>query len=161
MIPKTARKYLSVTSVDLVDQCFELCSWIPLTIVKSLLLNSASAYSSSVINKFLNSFTVCGSRLKFLRIPLRFADSIYILRNPLTVAESRTTSYLCLLRNPQQIKSADTIYVTSICTRNPRKSFKWNPLAFWNMFKCLSLESRNMQTKIVRLSSAQFGLVMF
>ena len=116
--------------------------------VKSLLLNSASAYANSVINKFLNSFTVCGFRLQILRIPPTFADSTFILRNPLTFAESKTTSYFCLLRNPQQINSADKIYVTSICTRNLRKSCKWSSLTFWNLVKYLSLESRNIQTQV-------------
>ena len=97
--------------------------------VKPLLLNSASAYASSVINKFLNSFTICGFRLQILRIALTFSDSNYILRNP------------------QQIKCADKIYVTSICTRNTRKCCTWNPLTFWNMFNYLSLESRNKQTQ--------------
>ena len=92
-------------------------------------------------------FTIFGFRFQLLRIPPTFADSTNILRNPLTIEESRTTSYICLLRNPQQIKYADKFYVTSICTRNPRKSFKWNPLTFWNMFKYLSLKSRNMQTQ--------------
>ena len=111
------------------------------------LLNSACTYASSVINKFLNSCTVGRFRLEIVRIPIIFADSTYILRNPLTVAESRTTSYNCLLRNPQQIKCADKIYVTSIYTRNPRKSCKWKPLTVWSMFKYLSLETRNKQTQ--------------
>ena len=135
-----------MTSIDLVNQCFKVWSWIPLTMVKSLLLNSASAYANSVINKFLNSSTVCGFRLQILRISL-------------TVAESRTTSYICLLRNPQQIKCAHKIYVTSICTRNPRKSCKWNPLTVWNVFKYLFLESRNIQTQNC-VPIQQFGLVM-
>ena len=134
-----------MTSIDLVNQCFKVFLWIPLSMVKPLLLNSASAYASSVISKFLNSFTVCGFRLQILRIPLTIVDSTYIFQNPLTVAESRTTSYICLLRNPQQNKCADKINVTSICTRNPRKFCKWNPHTFWNMFKYLSLESRNIQ----------------
>ena len=29
MIPKTACKYKSVTSIDLLNQCLKLCSWIP------------------------------------------------------------------------------------------------------------------------------------
>ena len=105
--------------------------------IKTLLFNSASANASLAINKFLNSFKVCGFHLQFLRIPFTFADSTYNLRNPLTVPESSTTSY----------KYASKIYVTSICTRNPRKSCKWNPLTFWKMFKYLSLESRNIQTQ--------------
>ena len=74
-------------------------------------------------------------------------DSTYILLNPHTVAESRTTSYIYLLRHPQQNKCADKIYVTGFCTRNPRNFCRWNPLTFWNMFKDLSLESRNIQTQ--------------
>ena len=31
--------------------------------------------------------------------------------------------------------------------RNPRKFCKWNPFTFWNMFRYLSLESRNTQTQ--------------
>ena len=58
----------------------------------------------------------------------------YILRNPLTVLESRTTSYICLLRNSQQNKCADKIYITGICMRNPLKFCLWNPLTFWNIF---------------------------
>ena len=34
-------KILKVTSTDLGNYCFRTCSWIPLTMVKSLLLNSA------------------------------------------------------------------------------------------------------------------------
>ena len=82
-----------------------------------------------------------------MRIPLTFADSTYTLRNSPTAAKSRTTSCICLGRNPQKIKGADKFYVTVICTRNPRNSCKWNPLTFWNMFKYLSLESRNIQAQ--------------
>ena len=88
-----------------------------------------------------------GFRIQTLRIPLTFADSTYILRNPLTVAESRTTSNICLLRNPQQNKCADKIYVTGICMRNPLKFCLSNPLTFWNIFEDLSLESGNIQTQ--------------
>ena len=69
------------------------------------------------------------------------------LRNSLTVAESRTTSHIYLLRHPQQNKCADKFYATGFCTRNPRNFCRWNPLTFWNMFKDLSLESRNIQTQ--------------
>ena len=61
--------------------------------------------------------------------------------------ESRTTSYISLLRNPRCNKFADKIYVTGICTRNPRKFCKWKPLTFWNTFKGLSMKSRNIQTQ--------------
>ena len=110
--------------------------------VNSLLLNSASA--SKQISGFLYSLRF---RLQLLQIPLSFADSTYFVRNPVTVAESRTTSYISLLRNPQQNKCANKIYVTGICTQNPLKFFKWNPLTFWNIFKDLSLESRDIQTQ--------------
>ena len=40
------------------------------------------------------------------------------LRNPLTFAESGTTTYIRSLRNPQQNQCADKIYVISICKRN-------------------------------------------
>ena len=126
-----------------------ICSWIPLTIVKLLPLVSAllyiripslafnCLYASSVTNKILNPLTnfaestcICGFHLHFaestysLRNPLSFADSTYILWNPLTFAQSRTTSYISLLRNLRHNKCADKIYVTGICTRNPRKFFK-------------------------------------
>ena len=70
--------------------------------------------------QFAESAYICGFRIQILRIPLIFANSTYILRNPLTVAESRT-SYICWLRNPQQNKCADKIYLTGICMRNPWK----------------------------------------
>ena len=48
-----------------------------------------------------------------------FGDSVN-LRIPLTVAESRTNSYIRMLRDPRHNKCADKIYVTGICTRNLR-----------------------------------------
>ena len=102
------------------------------------------SYAGSVINKnaestydLRNPLTSCGIRFH-LRIPHTnfadsnyfFDDSTYISRNPLTVAESRTTSYICLLRNPQQNKCADKVYVTGICMRNLLKFCLWNPLTF-------------------------------
>ena len=87
-------------------------------------------------------------------------EPAYICGFHLHFAEPRTTSYVCLLQNPQQNKSADKIYVTSMYTRNPRKSCRWSPLTFWNMFNYLSLESGNIQTQNWALSCTQFGLVM-
>ena len=69
------------------------------------------------------------------------------LRNPITFAESGTTTYIRSLRNPQQNQCADKVYVTTISTRNPLKFCKWKPLTFWNMFKDLSLEPRKIQTQ--------------
>ena len=99
------------------------------------------SYASSVINKtrestynlrnpptnFAGSIYICGFHLH-----LHFADSTYILRNPVSVAESRTTSYICLW-NPQQNKFADKYYLTGICMRNPLKFCLWNLLTFWNI----------------------------
>ena len=39
--PCCVSKILKMTSMDLGNQCFKTCSWIPLTMVKPLLLNSA------------------------------------------------------------------------------------------------------------------------
>ena len=130
-----------MTSTDLVHQCFGIFSRIPLSMVKSSLDNSPllsikipalgfnCSYASSVIKKFRNPLTVCGIRLH-LRVPhTNFADSTYISRNAFTVAESRTASYIRLLRNPRHNKWADKIYFTGVCTRNPRKLkvCLWNP----------------------------------
>ena len=117
---------------------------------KVLWISENLSYGYQKISEFLYS----------LRNPLTFADSGYKfckfhlhLRIPVTFCEStymcgiQITSYICLLGNPQQIKCADKICVTSICTRNPRKSCKWNPLTFWNLFKYLSPESRNTMTQ--------------
>ena len=100
-----------------------------------------------------NLLTFSGIHLH-LRIPLTnfaestyIADSTYFLQNLLTVAESRTTSFVCSLRNLQQNKCADKFFVTGICTRNPLKCCLWKPLRFWNVFKDLSLESRNIKTQ--------------
>ena len=122
-----------MTSINLGNQCFETCLWIPLTMAKSLLLNSAlleiripalafnCSYACSALNKIRNPLTVCGIRLH-LRIPLKFCGI-------------QTTSYIRLLRKPRHNKCADKSYVTLICTRNPQKFCKWNPFTFWNMFK--------------------------
>ena len=105
-----------------------------------MLFNSASAYASSVINKFLNFFTVCGFRLQIfcrfylhLRIPLTFCGTYLQLRNP----EQLSIFACCGIRNKLICRQT---YVTSI-------SCKWNPLTFWNMFKYLSLKSRKKQTQ--------------
>ena len=112
--PCCVSKILKMTSMDLGNQCFKTCSWIPLTMVKPLLLNSALleiripaqlliVHMQVHYWKKNSKYTYC------LRNPLTFADSAYFLWNLLTVAESRTT---CYIWNPQQNKSADKIYVT-------------------------------------------------
>ena len=103
-------KHWKVTSTDLVNKCFEICSWIPLTMVRFLPLNSAllwtriaaiafkCSYTSWIINKILNPLTVCGIRLH-LRIPLtNFADSAHNCRFHLHIIEI----YL-QLRNSEQL----------------------------------------------------------
>ena len=120
-------KYYKMTSTDLGNQCIKTCCWIPLTkVLKSLLLNSAlleiriqavafiCSYASSILNKTRNPLTVCGIH------PLTFAESSIILRNPLTVAKSKTTRFIRLFRNP---------------------------LTFWYMFKDWFLEFGNIQTQ--------------
>ena len=101
-----------------------------------------------------NPLTICGIRLH-LRIPLtNFADSTYILRHPLTFAESRTTSCICLSRNTT--KFTLQIFVRGI---------HWNfvigiHLHFGTYLKTCHWNPGTYRHKIVRLSSAQFGLVM-
>ena len=82
-----------MTSTDLVNQCFKICSRISLTIVNPLILKSAllkmripalalnCPYEISVINKIRNPLTVCGFHLHFA-IPLTFCGIILQLRNP-------------------------------------------------------------------------------
>ena len=86
-------KYYMMTSTELGNKCFKTCSWIPLTMVKSLLLNSAlleikilapafnCSYASSVLNKSRTPLTVCGIRLH-LQAPLTFCGIHLQLRNP-------------------------------------------------------------------------------
>ena len=105
------------------------------------------SYAISVLNKILELLTVCGIRLH-LWIPT------------LTIADSKTTIFSRLLRNPRHNKCAEKIYVTLICTRIPRKFCKWNPLRFWNMFEDFFWNPGTYRPEMVRLSSAQFGLVM-
>ena len=131
-----------MTSTELVKQCFQICLWIPLTIVKSLLLISSllkiripaltfnCSYATSVINKIQDPLTFCGFHLH--------------LRFPLTFAEKMTN------------KCADKIYVTIICTRIHGNFVSGIHLhfrtCFWN--------PRTYRHTIVRLSRAHFGLVM-
>ena len=126
-------------STDLGNQCFKICSWFQLTIVKSLLLNSAMleiripavafncSYATLLLSKIRNPLSVCGIQFN-LRIPPTFCAIQLQLRNPKQLA-----IFVCC--GIHDNKCADKIYVTLICTRNPRKFCKWNPLTFWNMFK--------------------------
>ena len=158
MIPKTACKYLSVTFIDLVDHCFEICSWIPP--IKSLLWNSASAYASSVINKFLNSsqfsdsaFNFCGIYLH-LRIPLTFCGIHLQLRNP----EQLAIFACCGIRNKLNTPTNFTlqVYVRGIHVN----LLSGIHLHFGTCLNTCLWNPGTCRYKIVRLFSAQFGLVM-
>ena len=128
--------------------------WNPLTIVKPLHLISASAYASSVINKFLNSFTVCGIRLKTLRIPLTFADSIFSMRNP----EQLAIFACCGIRNKLIVLTKFTfqVYVRGIHVNLVSGSH----LLFGTCLNTCLWNPATYRHKTVRLSSAQFGLIM-
>ena len=151
-----------MTSTDLGNQCFKTCSWIPLTMVKSWLLNSAllviripalafnCSYASS-INKTRNPFTVCGIRLH-LRIRLTFCGTHLQLRNPKQLAIFACCG-ICDTTNVPK-KFALHSYVRGI-----HGSF----VIHLHFGTCLKISFWNPGTyrhKIVRLSSAQFGLVM-
>ena len=139
-----------MTSIGLVNQCFKICLWFPLTVVKSLPLNSAIAYASSVKIEFLNSFTFCGFRLQILRVSLTFADSSYVLRNLCLLA-----MFACFgIRNKIIMPTKFTlqVYVRGIHVNR----------IYLHFGTCLNTCIWNQGTyrhKIVRLSSAQFELV--
>ena len=89
-----------------------------------------------------------------LRIPLTFCGIL------LTVAESRTTGYIRLLRNPRHNNPADK-FTLQLLVRGIHGKFASGihlhfrtclKISFWNPGTC--------RHKIARLSSAQFGLVM-
>ena len=94
-----------MVSTDLVYQRYEICSWILLTLIKSLLLNSALTktripalafncpYAHSVSKEVRSTLTTCGCHLH--------------LRNPLRVEESGAIIYIRLLRNPRHNNFAD------------------------------------------------------
>ena len=158
-------KILKVTSSDLGNQCFETCSWTPLTMVKSLLSNSAlleiripalafnCSYASSAINKILNTLTVYGIRLH-LRIQLTFCEIHLQLRNPKQLA----IFACCRIRDTQNVPTKFTLHSY---VRGIHGSFV---SGFHLHFgTCLRISFWNpgiYRHKTMRLSSAQFGLVM-
>ena len=153
-----------MTSTGLGNQCLKTCSWIPPTRFKSLLLNSALLEIKIpaqllIVHMQVHYWTNSESTNSSWN-PLIFADSAYILRNPLTVAESRTTSYICLLRNPHQSKCADKINVAGICMRNPLNFVCGIHLHFGTYFKTCLWKPGTYRHKIVLLSSAQLSLIM-
>ena len=94
-----------------------------------------------------NPLTFAGSPFKFcglhlhLRILLKFCGIHLQLLNP----EQLAIFACCGVRDSTNVPNKT--YVTSIYTRNPRKSCYWNPLTFWIIIKSLSMESRNIQTQ--------------
>ena len=107
---------------DLGNHCSKTCSWIPLTKVKSFLLNSALLEIRTPALPFSCSFA--SSALSKIQNPFTVAESANLCGFHLQFAESKTTSYIRLLRNPRHNKYADKIYVTLKCSRNPRKFYK-------------------------------------
>ena len=105
-------------------------------------------------NSERNPQIVNGIRSFWARIPLKFADSTYILRIPLTFCGIHSQ-----LRNPEQLAifaccgirtktNVATKFTLQVLVRGiPEKFCKRKPLTFWNMFKDLSLESRSIQTQ--------------
>ena len=139
-----------MTSIDLIDQCFKICTWIPLTMVKPLLLNIASAYASSVIHKF---YKFCGFHLN-LRIPLTFCGIHLQLRNPKQLA----ILAFCEIRNKLNVPTKFTlqVYVRGIHVNLVNGIH----LHFGTCLNTCLWNPGTYRHKIVRLSSAQFGLVM-
>ena len=154
-----------MTSTDLGNQCYKTCSWIPLTMFKSLLLNSAlleirfpalafnCSHASSKMNKIRNPFTVCGIRLH-LRIALTFCRIHSQLRNPKQLAIfdccgiRDTTNVPTKFRLLSYVSGLQGCFVSGI---------------HLHFGTCLNISFWNPGTyrhKTVCLSSAQFGLVM-
>ena len=139
-------------SSDFGNQCLKTCSWIPLIMVKSLLLNSAlleiripalafnSSYASLVLKKTRNPVTFCGIHLQ--------------LRNPKQLA-----IYACCgIRDTTNVPTKFTLHSY---VRGIHGNFVSGiHLHFGTCLKTSFWNPRTYRHKIVRLSSAQFGLVM-
>ena len=145
-----------MTSTVLGNQCFKTCSWIPLTMVKSLLLNSAlqeiSIPAQLLIVHMQNQYWT-----KF-GIQLQFAESTYIcgiilqLRNP----EQLALFACCRIRNKTNVPTKFTLplYVCGIHWKFVRGIH----LLFGTYFKTCLWNSGSYRHNIVLLSSPQFGL---
>ena len=154
-----------MTSTDLGNQCFKTCSWILLTMVKSLLLNSALLEIRIpahllIVQMQVQYWTKFGIHLVcwihlHLRTPLTIWGIYLQLRNP----EQLAIFACCGIRNKTNLTTKLTlkVYVCGIQRNFVRvihlhfetcfKTFLWNPGTYIH--------------KIVLLSSAQFGLVMY
>ena len=152
-------------STDLGNQCFKTCSWIPLAMFKSLLLNSAlleiripalafnCSYASSILNKIWNPLTVCGIRLH-LRIPFKFCGIHLQLRNPKQLA----ISACCGIRDTTNVPTKIALH--SHVRGIHRSFFSGIHLHFGTCLRISFWNPGTYRHKIVRLSSAEFGLVM-
>ena len=150
-----------MTSTDLIYKCFEICSWTPLKMVRSLPLNSAllsiripvlpfdCSYASSVEKKIESTYS--------LRIPLTIADSTYFFRIHLQ------------LRNPEQLgifaccgmcdsTKLPTKFTLQVFVRGTHGSFiNGNHLHFGTCIKVCLWNPGAFRCKTVRLSSVQLA----
>ena len=120
-------------------------------------MDSSSAfncsYASSVLNKIRNPLTVCGTRLH-LRLPLTFCGIHLQLRNPKQLAMFAC----CGIRDTTYVPTKLTLhsYIHGIHGSFARGVY----LHFGTCLKISFWNPGTYRHKIVRLSSAQFGLVM-
>ena len=149
-----------MTSINLFNPCFKICSWIPLTKIKSLRLNSTNAHASSIINKFLLPLQFAGYAYKFcgfhlyLRIPFTFCGIHLQLQNP----EQPAIFACCRIRSKLNVPTKFTLQVFV-------RGIHVNLLSgiLLHIGTCLITclwSPATCRHKVVRLSSAQFGLVM-
>ena len=138
----------------------------PLLEIKTPALAFNCSYASSVIDKIQNPLTFADSAYKYcrfhlhLRIPLTFCGIHLQLQNSKQLA----TFACCGIRGTTNVPTKFTLQVI---VRGIHGSFV-SGLTFWNMIHwhfgtCLKVCLWNRGTrrhKIIRLSSAKFGLVM-
>ena len=147
------------------NQCFKTCSWIPLTMVESLLLNSAlretrvpalvfnCSYASSVLNRNWNPLTVCAIRLH-LRIALTSCGIHLQLWNPKQLAIFACCG-IC------DTKNVPTLFTLLSYVRGIHGSVVSGiHLHFGTCLKIKFWDPGTYRHKIVGLSYAQSGLVM-
>ena len=109
-----------MTSINLGNQCFKTCSWIPLTIVKFLLSNSAlletriQAQPLTVLLQ-VQYWTKMGIRLQF-------AESTYIRGFRLHFTES---TYKCGIQNNQLYLLVAEFATKQICRQNLLHSYMY------------------------------------
>ena len=102
-------KILKMTSTDLCNQCFKTCLWIPLTMVKSLLLNSA--LREIKIPAQLSIFHIQVQYWLKFGIHLQFAESTYICGFHLQLVNQLATIACCGIRNKTNVPTKLTLQV--------------------------------------------------